>query len=246
MMNSYGERTIQKTKVQPPFLHSFPFRMLPSFGNPNYSLWIPLALSFIDYALFCFIHTLQNLTPVSLAVPFLPVRDDFHPKRNQARQKLATLPKTRFKDLSGDVFHELGRRYPEFRETEVRCLDSTILTHCDKALVAFGRLITVVYARFCPIRRLQPRTMMIWISPPRISPSLLETPLDNHCNPKPDSSAAADDPVRRTTVDGQAKTFMDSITTKIVHSAAAAVLARMLLSATYIRLLPEEDHRRML
>lgn len=52
-------------------------------------------------------------------VPFLPVRDDFHPKRNQARQKLATLPKSRFKDLSGDVFHELGRRYPEFREPEV-------------------------------------------------------------------------------------------------------------------------------
>ncbi|KAI5118308.1 hypothetical protein M0805_006476 [Coniferiporia weirii] len=51
-------------------------------------------------------------------VPFLPVRDDFHPKRNQARQKLATLPKTRFKDLSGDVFHELGRRYPEFKEPE--------------------------------------------------------------------------------------------------------------------------------
>ncbi|PAV24137.1 cell polarity [Pyrrhoderma noxium] len=52
-------------------------------------------------------------------VPFLPVRDDFHPKRNQARQKLATLPKSRFKDLSGDVFHELGRRYPEFREPEI-------------------------------------------------------------------------------------------------------------------------------
>ncbi|KAG8849964.1 component of the polarisome [Tulasnella sp. 330] len=52
-------------------------------------------------------------------VPFLPVRDDFHPKRNQARQKLATLPKTRFKDLSSDVFFELGRRYPEFKEPEV-------------------------------------------------------------------------------------------------------------------------------
>ncbi|KAG8904620.1 component of the polarisome [Tulasnella sp. 403] len=52
-------------------------------------------------------------------VPFLPVRDDFHPKRNQARQKLATLPKTRFKDLSSDVFYELGRRYPEFKEAEV-------------------------------------------------------------------------------------------------------------------------------
>lgn len=53
-------------------------------------------------------------------VPFLPVRDDFHPKRNQARQKLATLPKTRFKDLASDVFFELGRRYPEFKEPEVR------------------------------------------------------------------------------------------------------------------------------
>lgn len=51
-------------------------------------------------------------------VPFLPVRDDFHPKRNQARQKLATLPKTRFKDLASDVFFELGRRYPEFKEPE--------------------------------------------------------------------------------------------------------------------------------
>lgn len=49
-------------------------------------------------------------------VPFLPVREDFHPKRNQARQKLATLPASRFKDLSSDVFYELSRRYPEFKE----------------------------------------------------------------------------------------------------------------------------------
>ncbi|KAH9889560.1 hypothetical protein C8Q73DRAFT_766336 [Cubamyces lactineus] len=49
-------------------------------------------------------------------VPFLPVRDDFHPKRNQARQKLATLPTGRFKDLSSDVYYELARRYPEFKD----------------------------------------------------------------------------------------------------------------------------------
>ncbi|KAJ7677640.1 hypothetical protein B0H17DRAFT_1182478 [Mycena rosella] len=49
-------------------------------------------------------------------IPFLPVRNEFHPKRNQARQKLATLPITRFEDLSGDVHFELGRRYPEFKE----------------------------------------------------------------------------------------------------------------------------------
>lgn len=49
-------------------------------------------------------------------VPFLPVREDFHPKRNQARQKLATLPISRFEDLSSDVYFELARRYPEFKE----------------------------------------------------------------------------------------------------------------------------------
>lgn len=53
---------------------------------------------------------------ISSTVPFLPVRDDFHPKRNQARQKLATLPTGRFKDLSSDVYYELARRYPEFKE----------------------------------------------------------------------------------------------------------------------------------
>ncbi|XP_006460875.1 hypothetical protein AGABI2DRAFT_221147 [Agaricus bisporus var. bisporus H97] len=49
-------------------------------------------------------------------VPFLPVKEEFHPKRNQARQKLATLPTSRFEDLSSDVYYELARRYPEFKE----------------------------------------------------------------------------------------------------------------------------------
>lgn len=48
------------------------------------------------------------------SAPFLPVREDFHPKRNQARQKLATLPNNRFKDLASDVFYELRRRFPDF------------------------------------------------------------------------------------------------------------------------------------
>ena len=60
-----------------------------------------------------------------MVVPFLPVREDFHPKRNQARQKLATLPKNRFKDLASDVFHELCRRYPEFQDEQV-CLCSSL------------------------------------------------------------------------------------------------------------------------
>ncbi|GAA5917079.1 hypothetical protein JCM6882_009488 [Rhodosporidiobolus microsporus] len=50
--------------------------------------------------------------------PFLAVRSDFHPKRNQARQKLATLPLLRFRDLASDVYFELDRRYPEFSEEE--------------------------------------------------------------------------------------------------------------------------------
>jgi hypothetical protein len=52
-------------------------------------------------------------------VPFLPVKEEFHPKRNQARQKLATLPTSRFEDLSSDVYYELLRRYPEFKEEQV-------------------------------------------------------------------------------------------------------------------------------
>ncbi|WVQ76227.1 hypothetical protein IAR50_005892 [Cryptococcus sp. DSM 104548] len=50
--------------------------------------------------------------------PFLPVREDFHPKRNQARQKLATLPSNRFKDLASDVFYELRRRFPDFEREQ--------------------------------------------------------------------------------------------------------------------------------
>ncbi|KAG0268939.1 component of the polarisome [Actinomortierella ambigua] len=46
-------------------------------------------------------------------IPFLPVRDDYHPKRNQARQKLATLPQNRFKDLASDVYVQLERQFPE-------------------------------------------------------------------------------------------------------------------------------------
>ncbi|KAL9091089.1 MAG: hypothetical protein Q9165_005016 [Trypethelium subeluteriae] len=43
----------------------------------------------------------------------LPIKD-FHPKRNQARQKLASLPPDRFRQLATDVFYELERRFPRF------------------------------------------------------------------------------------------------------------------------------------
>lgn len=49
----------------------------------------------------------------------MAVKEEFHPKRNQARQKLATLPVGRFKDLASDVYSELARRYTSFTENAV-------------------------------------------------------------------------------------------------------------------------------
>ncbi|KAI0060388.1 hypothetical protein BV25DRAFT_953444 [Artomyces pyxidatus] len=58
----------------------------------------------------------SNSNPVTC----LPERNDFHPKRNQARQKLATLPASRFADLLSDVFYDLGRRYPELKDKSLQ------------------------------------------------------------------------------------------------------------------------------
>ena len=49
----------------------------------------------------------------------LPPKQNFHPKRNQARQKLSTLPIERFRQLATDVFYELERRIPRFASGEV-------------------------------------------------------------------------------------------------------------------------------
>jgi hypothetical protein len=48
--------------------------------------------------------------------PFLPARDDHHPRRNEARQKIANIRPALLKDLMSDIFYELGRRYPKFKE----------------------------------------------------------------------------------------------------------------------------------
>lgn len=50
---------------------------------------------------------------------YLLPKDTFHPKRNQARQKLSTLPPPRFRDLATDVFYELERRFPHFATGEM-------------------------------------------------------------------------------------------------------------------------------
>ena len=56
----------------------------------------------------------QQMNAPGQIPPYLLPRDSFHPKRNQARQKLATLPPPRFRDLATDVFYELERRFPHF------------------------------------------------------------------------------------------------------------------------------------
>ncbi|CAO2649695.1 Nn.00g009870.m01.CDS01 [Neocucurbitaria sp. VM-36] len=50
---------------------------------------------------------------------YLLPKNNFHPKRNQARQKLSTLPLERFRQLATDVFYELERRFPRFTGGEV-------------------------------------------------------------------------------------------------------------------------------
>lgn len=50
---------------------------------------------------------------------FLPAQAGFHSKRNQAREKLATLRPPRFQELTSDVRHELGRRYPACNEVVI-------------------------------------------------------------------------------------------------------------------------------
>ena len=49
---------------------------------------------------------------------FLLPRNNFHPKRNQARQKLSTLPQKKFRELATDVLFELERRFPRFTGAE--------------------------------------------------------------------------------------------------------------------------------
>ncbi|KAI9728388.1 MAG: component of the polarisome [Chrysothrix sp. TS-e1954] len=45
---------------------------------------------------------------------FLLPKQNFHPKRNQARQKLSTLAIKKFRELATDVLFELERRFPRF------------------------------------------------------------------------------------------------------------------------------------
>ena len=107
-----------------------------------------------------------------LLVPFLPVRDDFHPKRNQARQKLATLPASRFKDLSSDVFYELSRRYPEFKE-QVHPLVLAFVISCSHTTLrlAFRTNPSMTHRRSIQIYQILPRCRHSTTLSPRKSPA---------------------------------------------------------------------------
>lgn len=57
--------------------------------------------------------------PRSDVPPYLLPRENFHEKRNQARQKLSSLQQGRFRDLATDVFCEHERRFPHFAAQEM-------------------------------------------------------------------------------------------------------------------------------
>ena len=59
------------------------------------------------------------------APPSLPPENTFHPKRNQARQKLSSLSTERFQSLATDVFTELRRRFPHFATDDMSRLRSS-------------------------------------------------------------------------------------------------------------------------
>ncbi|PHH88570.1 hypothetical protein CDD83_7364 [Cordyceps sp. RAO-2017] len=57
---------------------------------------------------------------------FLLPEKNFHPKRNQARQRLSSLGPPRFRDLAADVFHELERRFPHFVGADIPRIGSAM------------------------------------------------------------------------------------------------------------------------
>lgn len=69
-----------------------------------------------------------NAPPSVGPPPYLIAEDTFHPKRNQARQKLSSLGPPRFRDLATDVFCELERRYPRFVAGDIPRLSSPVST----------------------------------------------------------------------------------------------------------------------
>lgn len=62
------------------------------------------------------------------APPSLPHIPEFHAKRNQARQKLCTLPLHRFQDLTRDVVSELERRFTSLQMQVIDEIERAVLS----------------------------------------------------------------------------------------------------------------------
>ncbi|KAL7787405.1 hypothetical protein V8C37DRAFT_267540 [Trichoderma ceciliae] len=73
-------------------------------------------------------QTAARIPPNAPNVPpgFLLPEKTFHPKRNQARQRLSSLGPPRFRDLAADVFHELERRFPQFTGGDIPRVGSSM------------------------------------------------------------------------------------------------------------------------
>ncbi|KAG8728071.1 component of the polarisome [Ceratobasidium sp. 428] len=58
----------------------------------------------------------------TLLTPLTPsTRDDYATHRNEARRKIANLRPDLLEELMSDIFYELGRRYPKFKEADTSC-----------------------------------------------------------------------------------------------------------------------------
>lgn len=69
---------------------------------------------------------------------YLLPEKNFHPKRNQARQKLSSLPPPRFRDLATDVFYELERRFPRFAAGDISRMNSPASTRAPPSRPGTG------------------------------------------------------------------------------------------------------------
>jgi len=105
------------------------------------------------------------------AVPFLPIREDLHPKRNQARQKLAALTTSRLKDLSSDVHYDLSRRFPELEDKHLSALDFLMLSFEGEDDDKLTQPSVVVQPYLPSDRRLVPTNMPLLGNEPRTGSS---------------------------------------------------------------------------
>lgn len=68
----------------------------------------------------------SNVPPGAGPPDYLLPEENFHPKRNEARQKMSSLRAPRFRDLATAVFCELERRFPRFAAGDIHRVKSAM------------------------------------------------------------------------------------------------------------------------